>query len=169
MEKSPQVLEKIVRGAALCGPGKVPPEADSFLRRRAASVLEKAEDARAGKDWKKALALLEKGIHYLPPGVPPKVRWRAILEKGLCLVHLDQPLKALRVLEALDLEARAEKTPFAQAVRARAALLAAMGRAGEAREVVLSWLKAFPEDPASKGLRGLLGRLAPASRPSRGK
>ncbi len=167
--KSPQVLEKIVEGASLCGPGRVPPEADSFLRSQAARVLEKAEDARGAKDWKKALALLEKGIHYLPPGVPGKVRWRAVLEKGLCLVRLEKPLKALRVLEALDLEARAEKVPFAPAVRARAALLAAMGRGGEAREVILSWLKSFPGDPGGKSLRLLLEKVVPASRPARGK
>ncbi len=168
-KKTPPVLEKILQGALLCGPAQVPAGADSLLRREAVRFLEKGEDARARKDWKAALALLEKGIHFLPPGVPAQVRWRANLEKGLCLVRMGKPWKALRVLEALDLEARAENVPYGPAVRARAALLAAMGREGDAREVVRSWLKTFPKTNWEKGLRLLLGRLGPASRPSKGK
>ncbi len=167
--RSPKALEKVLRGASLCGAGKVPPEADALLRDQAARVLEQAEDARARKDWKKALALLERGIGYLPPGVPEEVRWQAVLEKGLCLARMDRPWKALRVLEALDLEARAEKKAFLPAVRARAALLAALGRTGEARKVLRSWLEAFPGAPGRKALEELLGRFSPASRPGKGK
>jgi len=149
-------LALLVQAVELGGP--LSKGGDNLLRQQAVKAFQEAEVLEKAKKFKEAKALLDRGLGLLPPSVKGEIRYQAKYKRALFWGRLDQPVRALRELEALDLVTRRQGFPFAQAVRARAALLTtAWGQDGEACQVLRSWLKAFPKAKGGRTVR--LGKL----------
>lgn len=160
---SEEALDRLAAGAGLCrrlftGERLDPllSQVDTVLRNQALAALEEADRTREQGEWARAAELYERGSRLLPPGVEPEFRFQARRLRALCWRGLGQPLRALEELELLDAEARHACIPFPGAVSARAALLFTLDRPAEAREVLSSWLAAFPEAAGREEVEALL-------------